>query len=210
MSNKKLSKIKLNYIYMNNTYSYKITLVGRSGVGKSSFAIRLTRDTFHEDCEATIGASFLTKIIHLNQNKSPSSIQLQIWDTAGQERYHSLVPMYTRNSSIVLLCTDSPHIKDLQEDLKTYRLNDLSMQIFIVITKMDQMDHKDFRELQLWADDMQYPMYFISSKTGDGISLLTAAIQDECLKLNPILSGSKSGNSTPHAEPSSDSKCCNQ
>lgn len=50
---------------MSNTeckaYTFKIILMGESGVGKSSIALRMVSDTFNANTEATIGASFLVR-----------------------------------------------------------------------------------------------------------------------------------------------------
>lgn len=43
--------------------SIKIVLLGESGVGKSSIALRFVTDEFRPYTEATIGASFMSKQI---------------------------------------------------------------------------------------------------------------------------------------------------
>ena len=75
--------------------SYKIVLLGDSGVGKSSIGLRYTRGEYNDFQESTIGASFLTKTF---ENKDGKKCRFEIWDTAGQERYHSLAPMYYRGA----------------------------------------------------------------------------------------------------------------
>lgn len=52
-----------------NTTQIKCVLLGDSGVGKSSIVLRFIADTFHNDLEATIGASYLYKTIEI-ENKS--------------------------------------------------------------------------------------------------------------------------------------------
>ena len=189
------------------SYSYKISLVGRSGVGKSSFAIKLVRDTFDRDHEATIGASFLTKTINLEPYDTPSSINFQIWDTAGQERYHSLVPMYTRNANIVLLFIDNPNTIDLMHDFKTYKLEDFPSTIFVVVTKIDTSLRSDYDDILMYCNDQQYPVYFISSKTGEGMEEIANAMKYDCLRQNPIEQNRpKSFLHNPPKE--TESKCC--
>eukprot|EP01114_Cavostelium_apophysatum_P019510 TRINITY_DN6310_c0_g1_i2.p1 TRINITY_DN6310_c0_g1~~TRINITY_DN6310_c0_g1_i2.p1 ORF type:complete len:939 (-),score=210.77 TRINITY_DN6310_c0_g1_i2:108-2924(-) len=80
----------------------KLVLVGESGVGKSSFALRLVRNVFSEFCESTIGAAFLRK----NLTVDDIDFQFELWDTAGQERYRSLAVMYYRNAQIVFVLYD--------------------------------------------------------------------------------------------------------
>jgi len=45
--------------------SAKVVLLGGSGVGKSSLALRFTRNEFRPYCESTIGASFMTKTVNI-------------------------------------------------------------------------------------------------------------------------------------------------
>ena len=111
---------------MSNTeckaYTFKIILMGESGVGKSSIALRMVSDTFNANTEATIGASFFSKII----NTEDECLHFKIWDTAGQEKYHCLVPMYYRGADAALVVYDitdessynlaKRHIKELKEN----------------------------------------------------------------------------------------------
>lgn len=80
----------------------KVVLLGEAGVGKTSIVLRFVADTYHTDLEPTIGASFLSKIININEQ----SIKFSIWDTAGQERYHSLARMYYTETSAAILVYD--------------------------------------------------------------------------------------------------------
>lgn len=41
----------------------KVVLLGEAGVGKSSIVLRFVAETFHEELDPTIGASFLSKMI---------------------------------------------------------------------------------------------------------------------------------------------------
>ena len=79
--------------------SFKISVLGESGVGKSSIVNRFVTDHFSEYKDSTVGAAFFTKILNIDSHM----IKLEIWDTAGQERYHSLAPMYYRNSHAVII-----------------------------------------------------------------------------------------------------------
>lgn len=81
----------------------KLVLLGESGVGKSSIALRFVRGEFNENGEATIGAAYLTKTINVLQS---ATIKFDIWDTAGQERYHSLAPMYYRGAPAAVVVYD--------------------------------------------------------------------------------------------------------
>mmetsp|Transcript_13696 Transcript_13696/g.29721 ORF Transcript_13696/g.29721 Transcript_13696/m.29721 type:complete len:232 (+) Transcript_13696:356-1051(+) len=120
---------------MTGVESIKVVLLGESGVGKSSLALRFVTDEFRPYSEATIGASFMSKAVTIpvttedsasheensgennagngDNTKSQSTtrqrhvgFKFKIWDTAGQEKYRSLAPMYYRGSDAAVLVYD--------------------------------------------------------------------------------------------------------
>eukprot|EP00796_Vickermania_ingenoplastis_P009532 gene9533-6690_t len=66
--------------------SFKIVIIGDSGVGKSNLMSRYTTNEFSQDTQATIGVEFMTKSIRLEDREA----KIQIWDTAGQERFRAI------------------------------------------------------------------------------------------------------------------------
>ncbi|XP_063933191.1 ras-related protein Rab-5A-like isoform X2 [Zophobas morio] len=97
-------------------FTFKLVLLGESAVGKSSLVSRFVKGDFNEYQESTIGAAFLTQTVRFNDY----TVKFEIWDTAGQERYHSLAPMYYRNSPCAIVVYDETYtrakawIKELQ------------------------------------------------------------------------------------------------
>jgi Ras-related protein Rab-5C len=89
---------------MNNkpVYTHKLVFLGESSVGKSSIVTRYIKNMFTYDQCSTIGASFFTSKIVLDD----CIVRFDIWDTAGQERYHSLAPLYYRNASVIFVVFD--------------------------------------------------------------------------------------------------------
>ena len=75
--------------------SFKVVLVGSSGVGKTSIAKSFIHGRFDINIDSTIGAAFHFRRIN--------GVALHLWDTAGQERYRSLIPMYVRGSNMIIL-----------------------------------------------------------------------------------------------------------
>jgi Ras-related protein Rab-5C len=84
------------------SFTYKMVVLGYYSVGKSSLVLKYVKGEFNPNEESTIGASFLTKTIFVNDY----SIKFEIWDTAGQERYNSLIPMYYRGAQVALIVYD--------------------------------------------------------------------------------------------------------
>ncbi|KAI9363170.1 ras-like GTP-binding protein RYL2 [Pilaira anomala] len=85
-----------------NTLEAKVVILGSTGVGKTSVAVRYVQNTFSPNGTSTIGASFMTKKLSVND----CSVRLQIWDTAGQERFRAMAPMYYRGASAAILVYD--------------------------------------------------------------------------------------------------------
>ncbi|CAD6572193.1 MAG: hypothetical protein ASARMPREDX12_001897 [Alectoria sarmentosa] len=85
---------------LNMTFSAQVA--DRVGVGKTSLLHRYVKGTFSPpNVTSTIGASFLTKrVIDVDTG---TTVRLQLWDTAGQERFRSIMKLYYRGASAVLL-----------------------------------------------------------------------------------------------------------
>jgi len=177
------------------TENLKMVLLGQSSTGKTSIVYRLLNHTFSDITESTIGASFV--VLHYGD------IKFQVWDTAGQERYHSLIPMYYRDSSLVLIVYD---INDTESICKVeYYLEKISpgltkdAHILIVGNKLDIVD-----ELAVYhATELvksyasKFPMlkkkiqYInISAKTGEYFDRLTQILQN----IGEIIVDIKKGN----------------
>ncbi|XP_074588417.1 GTP-binding protein yptV3-like [Curcuma longa] len=62
-------------------YTFKIVLIGDSGVGKSSIILNYTSDNQGGLPSPTIGVDFKTKILTLDDMK----IKLTIWDTGSYD-----------------------------------------------------------------------------------------------------------------------------
>ena len=80
----------------------KITILGDSGVGKTSLMNQYVAKKFDQRYKATIGADFLTKDVDIDG----TSVTLQIWDTAGQERFQSLGSAFYRGADACVLVFD--------------------------------------------------------------------------------------------------------
>jgi len=83
-------------------YTYKVILIGESGVGKSKLFIRFLRDEYRPGSKATIGVDFGSKLLTLGGQ----SITAQIWDTAGQERFRSLSSIYYHGAAGCIIVYD--------------------------------------------------------------------------------------------------------
>ena len=96
--------------------SFKVVLVGESGVGKTSIITQFIDQTFQEDQQSTTGGTFSTKSVICDDTKI---LKFEIWDTAGQERYRALTKMFYKDANAAVLVYDITR-KDSFEELQNY------------------------------------------------------------------------------------------
>ena len=99
-----------------NIESFKVVLVGESGVGKTSIITQFIDQTFQEDQQSTTGGTFSTKTVICDNGKI---LKFEIWDTAGQERYRSLTKMFYKDANAAVMVYDITR-KDSFDELKNY------------------------------------------------------------------------------------------
>ena len=116
--------------------SLKCCIVGSCGVGKTSIIQKYLRKN-NNNTETTLGAIFWT-LLHKTPEDTPYKIDF--WDTAGQERYSSLIPMYSRNSDIMIVAfdiADRNSFLDLDKWLHTLSENSNYSKYILVGNKCD-------------------------------------------------------------------------
>ena len=123
--------------------SFKLIIIGDSGVGKSCLALRATKDSFEKLYSATIGFEFMTFFIRVDGK----AIKLQIWDTCGQEVYRSLINGFYRNSSLAILVysiTSLKSFKNLEIWLNDIKVNsNPDIKIFLIGNKKDLEEKRE-------------------------------------------------------------------
>ena len=171
-----------------NIRNIKIALIGDSGVGKSSIALRFTNNEFDSSYISTGGAAYSNKII----KKFGETLQLDIWDTAGQERYRSLGKSFYKDAFIVLLVYDITRQESF-DNLKNIWYVELERNgeekpiIAIVGNKIDQYEKEntvDEEEAKKYAGSVNAIFRVVSAKNGDNINDLFNRCLDAYYNLN--------------------------
>lgn len=83
--------------------TFKILLVGDSGVGKSSILLRFTDDVF-EPMQPTIGVDFKVKAMRVDNRR----VKMTIWDTYVSfclYAFYHLCSNHSELTSIILICS---------------------------------------------------------------------------------------------------------
>ena len=160
---------------MSDIESFKVVLVGESGVGKTSIITQFIDQTFQEDQQSTTGGTFSTKSVKCGNNKT---LKFEIWDTAGQERYRSLTKMFYKDANAAILVYDITR-KDSFEQLKLYwaeQIKECPENIILVIAanKSDlfQKEEVDEEEARKLASDLEAIFVGTSAKQVESINQL--------------------------------------
>ena len=188
---------------------FKILTLGDTKVGKTSFILRYTENTFHESPLATIGVDFQRKTI-IHDNKK---LEIQIWDSAGQEKFKSISKQYYNKAHGVLLVydiTNQESYESIKGWIKEIKQNTQILPVILLIgNKNDlqgKLDEKDGLEL---AQKYDLQFFSTSAKTGNGIEkameTLVKLVYDDYVKHHHkrIGGGSKLVKNT-----TKDKKCC--
>ena len=115
----------------------KLVMLGSSTVGKSSIVTRLIRETFASDTVSTVGATFLSKTIEVENMQ----VKLQIWDTGGSERYRSMAPMYFHDADAAVIVYDMTSRQSFDDvDIWLKELNDKGPQSIVIALAGNKSD----------------------------------------------------------------------
>ena len=155
--------------YAQYDLSFKIIVIGDSGVGKSCLTTKAVKNNFEEYYQATVGFEFLTFNLKINE----FVIKMQIWDTCGQEIYKSLISNFYRNSSLAVILYSIDN-KESFEHAESW-LNDLKGQanpdvrVFLVGNKSDLEESRQVskEEGMKFKNDQGLDLFLeTSAKTG--------------------------------------------
>ena len=155
----------------------KIMILGSSAVGKTSFILKYTEDTFQEVHLSTIGIDSKDKHITLDGKK----YKLSIFDTTGQERYKSLAFSLIKNTDGIILIydvTDESTFKAVPDWIQSAR--EKKGENYPMILLGNKIDLEDERKIKTedgkkLAEKYGLDFFEISNKTNVNIenSILT-------------------------------------
>ena len=80
----------------------KVILIGNEGVGKTNLINVASGRGFNENEKSSLTASYLKKLITLNDK----NYIISLWDTIGQEKLRTLSKLFFKNSKIVIYVYD--------------------------------------------------------------------------------------------------------
>ncbi|KAJ2322903.1 hypothetical protein IWW51_004009 [Coemansia sp. RSA 2702] len=140
----------------------KVAILGKQAVGKTSLVTRYIHHTFSDRTPSTIGASFVTAKIDVDDWEC----RLQLWDSAGQERFRAMTQMYYRGANAVVLVYDITN-EDSFKDVDTW------VQVLLVVgNKLDLAPER--RQV-----DYARARAYTKAVTGDETALLEVSCRED-------------------------------
>jgi len=124
--------------------SFKLVMVGDSGVGKSCLLDKFLDDSSANNFISTIGVDVKTRETTVNNKK----IKVQVWDTGGQQRYRPILASCYRGALGVIIVFDLTNkisfsnIKQWMMEVDEFS-SDSSLPRILVGNKADLTDRRE-------------------------------------------------------------------
>ena len=161
-----------------------IMTLGISSVGKTSFILRFTENSFQNMFYSTVGIDCKAKIIEIKNIK----YKLLFYDTAGQERFKSLAPNLIKKAHGIIIMYDITNkssfnsIPDIIKNIKEEKGNDFPM--ILIGNKIDLEQDREIKKEQ--GEDLAskngIEFFEISNKEGINVQEAGFAIVNKILE----------------------------
>ena len=173
-----------------------ISLLGSSGVGKTSFIGRFFSNVFNSNTLSTLGLDVEKTIMKINDK----ICRLEVWDTAGQERLRSIPKKFYIKGDIFILMFDITNkksfldlnqwIKDICES-RNVNNNDISNDttVYLIGNKIDDIENRkvESEDAEKYAKEKNICYMEVSCKNGINIyDIMVNIILDSSKKMNFI------------------------
>ena len=157
--------------YAQYDLSFKLIVIGDSGVGKSCLTTKAVKNNFEDYYQATVGFEFLTFSVKIEDKL----IKLQIWDTCGQEQYKSLITNFYRNASLAMMVyaiNSRESFNNINRWLKEIRIQSHpDVKILLIGNKSDLENERvvSYEEAKKFQEENQI-LYFCETSAKSGLN----------------------------------------
>ena len=158
------------------TDTYKVVLIGESGVGKTCIINRFNEGKFDPNIKISISAQFCRKKIDLPNGES---VTMDIWDTVGQETFRSITQIFYAHAKVAIIVYDVTNKKTFDEVKKYWynkiqEIDDKDIIIALVANKYDLYEKRQVsnEEGEEYAKSIKAIFASTSAKNNSGIKTL--------------------------------------
>lgn len=165
----------------------KIVLIGDSGSGKTSIAVKFCTNEFTRQYTPTAGIDFFLKNITVGSYKN---VNLHLWDVGGLALHGNMLDKYVFAANIILLVydiTNSSSFEILDEWTNKIRRINESMEetplMALVGNKCDVEHQRTVKKdkSHRYAAENGFPYYDMSARTGESVSLCIVSLAAQVL-----------------------------
>jgi len=167
--------------------TFKVSVLGGPGVGKTSLIRKIIYDQFNSDVSSTVGIDIETVAVKLGGRV----VKLVFWDTAGQENFNSMTFTHIRGSNAILTVYDLSMPKETlacaQKQLLSAPVEDAL--VFLIGNKADLIqDNRKRREAilqgQRFADRNSMLLFETSARSAKNVKRLVISLTRSLLALH--------------------------
>ena len=149
----------------------RISMLGDTGVGKTSIINRFLDLGFSQQIASNIGVEKHYKEMQMNDGKKMKVI---LWDTAGQERFHAIATNTIKTCQGIVLSFDltkKATFEKLADWIKEVR--DINNQIPLIIfgNKCDMIDNREVEEEDALAFAKSYNLEYFETSAKENINI---------------------------------------
>lgn len=138
----------------------KIVMLGASSTGKTSL-VKSATTGFTQDTIATPSLAHVR--LHLGEQT------VDVWDTAGAEKFSSMMELYTRNASCVVLVFDQSWPESFQIAQKLYEGLTPETNVVLVQNKSDREQHISDSDVEKFAQEHKLSLFKTSAMKGENV-----------------------------------------
>ena len=173
-------------------YSFKILMLGDSGVGKTSLLVRFSQDNFTPSYITTIGVDIINKKLNIGNY----IVNLKVWDTAGQERYQTFTKQFFQNVDGVVLVLNLLSLESFEKLEKWLALirnheqnQEQTLELIVAGNKCDCNEDErlvKLTDIETFVQEQQLEYLETSAKTGYNVEKLFKTLTKKILKRKGI------------------------
>jgi small GTP-binding protein len=156
--------------------TFRVIVVGNSGVGKSALNLRLTDNVYYSEHVPTLGVDFKYCTFPPSDTGAPVPVRLAVWDAAGQETFLSITQQFIRGADAAFLCFDVTDTKSYVDATTAWRERvggekggNIAMVLVGCKADLEGMRSVQKSEAAAWASERNLPYFETSAKENQNV-----------------------------------------
>lgn len=182
------------FIKKQKSIFFKIFLIGKKGVGKSTFIKSLYPSgykIFDSNLELTIGVDFYSYDYPIKTSNERDFIRFQIWVYNPESRFKDMFNCYIIGSHVILFIFDVSDLRSLKEIDSTMEVirkqhyTSIYIPIMLLGNKADLTEHLESAKVLADSNVKKYHLkgyYEISAKDSTNVELIFTSIAEPLLE----------------------------